>query len=172
MACCQRLRAGIAYRAVRNRGTIGGSLAHADPAADWITAIAVLGAEVIVHAPGSQLRRCAPTHSCKPVSSTDLNRGELIAAIEVPRLSASARWGYYKICRKRGEFATAIGAAVIDEAHGIARVVSGATSGKPLLLPKTAARLAGAGVGCSDICRRGGAWRVCSIRRMCHIASL
>src|SRR5262245_23263066 len=39
---------GIAYRAVRNRGTIGGSVAHADPAADWVTFLAALAAEVVV----------------------------------------------------------------------------------------------------------------------------
>src|SRR5690606_12050104 len=39
---------GIAYRAVRNRGTIGGSLAHADPAADWVSSLIALDARVIV----------------------------------------------------------------------------------------------------------------------------
>ena len=38
-----RVAGGIAYRAVRNRGTIGGSLAHADPAADWVSALSALG---------------------------------------------------------------------------------------------------------------------------------
>ena len=42
----QRVAAAIAYRAVRNRGTIGGSLSHADPAADWVTALSALGAKV------------------------------------------------------------------------------------------------------------------------------
>lgn len=40
----------IAYRAVRNRGTIGGSLAHADPAADWISILPLLNAEIIISA--------------------------------------------------------------------------------------------------------------------------
>lgn len=40
---------GIAYRAVRSRGTIGGSLAHADPAADWLACLTALGAEIVVH---------------------------------------------------------------------------------------------------------------------------
>jgi len=40
------LASGIAYRAVRNRGTIGGSVSHADPAADWIAGLAALGASV------------------------------------------------------------------------------------------------------------------------------
>ena len=46
----------IAYRAVRNRGTIGGSLVHADPAADWITALAALGADAVVRGPAGQRR--------------------------------------------------------------------------------------------------------------------
>jgi len=136
---------GIAYRAVRNRGTIGGSLAHADPAADWVTSMAVLGASVIVHGPGNVVRRCGADAFMRAGFATDLQRGEMIAAIEVPRLSTTARWGYYKVCRKRGEFATAIGAAVLDASIGIARVVCGATSGPPLLLPSVAARLAEVG---------------------------
>src|ERR1700736_3891607 len=42
----QRVAGDIAYRAVRNRGTIGGSLSHADPAADWVSALSALGAKV------------------------------------------------------------------------------------------------------------------------------
>src|SRR6478672_1924478 len=43
-----RVARGIAYRAVRTRGTIGGSLAHADPAADWLSCLSVLGAHVVI----------------------------------------------------------------------------------------------------------------------------
>ena len=78
---------GIAYRAVRNRGTIGGSLAHADPAADWVNAMAVLGADVIVHGPGNTVRRCGADAFMRAGFATDLQRGEMIGAIEVPRLS-------------------------------------------------------------------------------------
>ena len=136
---------GIAYRAIRNRGTVGGSLAHADPAADWIAAMAVLGADIIVHGPDNTVRRCGADSFVRAGFTTDLGRAEVIAAIEVPRLSPAARWGYYKLCRKRGEFATAIGAVVLDNAGGIARVLCGATAGAPLLMPATAARLAEAG---------------------------
>ena len=47
---------GIAYRAVRNRGTMGGSLAHADPAADWVSTLAALGATIVVQ--GGDERPC------------------------------------------------------------------------------------------------------------------
>jgi carbon-monoxide dehydrogenase medium subunit len=137
----------IAYRAVRNRGTLGGSLAHADPAADWITVMAALGASIIVHGPGGSVRRCAADVFMHGGFMTDLHRDELIAAIEVPRLPPGSGWGYYKLCRKHGEFATAIGAVILDGSRGIARVVSGATGGAPLLLPATAARLLEAGPG-------------------------
>ncbi len=47
---------GIAYRPVRNRGTIGGSLAHADPAADWVAVLPALGATAIALGPGGERR--------------------------------------------------------------------------------------------------------------------
>jgi len=46
----------IAYRAVRNRGTIGGSVCHADPAADWISALCALGAQCVIAGPGGPRR--------------------------------------------------------------------------------------------------------------------
>ena len=50
------IAAGIAYRAVRNRGTIGGSLVHADPSADWISALAALGAQAVIFGPNGERR--------------------------------------------------------------------------------------------------------------------
>ncbi len=135
---------GIAYRAVRNRGTVGGSLAHADPAADWLTTMAVLGATIIIQGTGGT-RSCPAAAFVRGPFATALGPAELIVAIEVPRLSPAARWGYHTVCRKTGEFARAIGAAVLDERHGLARVVTGATGGAPIDLPRTAARLAEAG---------------------------
>jgi carbon-monoxide dehydrogenase medium subunit len=135
---------GIAYRAVRNRGTVGGSLAHADPAADWLTTMAVLDAAIIIQG-ASGARRSPAMEFVQGPFATSLAAGDVIAAIEVPRLSSTARWGYQKICRKTGEFARAIGAVLFDERSGLARVVCGATGGAPIVLPRTAARLAEAG---------------------------
>jgi carbon-monoxide dehydrogenase medium subunit len=140
---------GIAYRAVRNRGTVGGSLAHADPAADWLTTMAVLGAAIIVQGSGG-VRRCAATAFVQGPFATALGPAELIVAVEVPRLSPGARWGYHKVCRKTGEFARAIGAAIQDDRNGVARVVCGATGGAPIELPRTAARLAEAGAAAAS----------------------
>ena len=59
-----RLPRGIAYRAVRTRGTIGGSLAHADPAADWLTCLTALGAEAGAGAAGRPAPCGARQASC------------------------------------------------------------------------------------------------------------
>ena len=135
---------GIAYRAVRNRGTVGGSLAHADPAADWLTTMTVLDATLIVQGM-SGTRSCPAASFVQGHFATALVHGELLVAIELPRLPGKARWGYHKICRKTGEFARAIGAVVHDTQRGTVRVVCGATRAAPLVLPRTASRLAEAG---------------------------
>ncbi|MEO7402346.1 MAG: FAD binding domain-containing protein, partial [Burkholderiales bacterium] len=94
---------GIAYRAVRNRGTIGGSLAHADPAADWPLALAVRAATIHIRGPRGE-RQVAADQFMAGAYTTALAGGEMIVGVAVPKLSGSARWGYYKFCRKTGEF--------------------------------------------------------------------
>ena len=136
---------GIAYRAVRNRGTLGGSLAHADPAADWLSTMAALDATIVAHGPDGRMARYAADGFARGAFATRLGEDEVLAAVEVPVLSLGARWGYHKICRKTGEFAKAIGLAVLDPAHGVSRVLAGAVDGPPVLLPRTAARLLEAG---------------------------
>ena len=124
---------GIAYRAVRNRGTIGGSLAHADPAADWVACLAALGAEVVLHGPAGQ--RTLPLGGfVVGALEVALEAGEVLEAVRVPILSPNARWGFYKFCRKTGEFAEAIGAVVHDPDRGVARAVIGATHSRPIVL--------------------------------------
>ncbi|MDM0107629.1 FAD binding domain-containing protein [Variovorax sp. J22R24] len=140
----QAVAGGIAYRAIRNRGTVGGSLAHADPAADWVLVMAALGAQIeMAGATGS--RRVPMDRFMQGAYTTDLADGELIAAVHVPALSDSARWGYHKFCRKTGEFAEASCAAVFDPARKLARVVMGALDGAPQALPALAAHVARTG---------------------------
>src|SRR6202158_987437 len=50
----QRVAGAIAYRAVRNRGTIGGSLSHADPAADWVSVLTLLSAVAVIEGPAGR----------------------------------------------------------------------------------------------------------------------
>jgi aerobic carbon-monoxide dehydrogenase medium subunit len=121
----------IAYRAVRNRGTIGGSLCHADPAADWVTVLTALDAVVLLQGPGGTRSLLMHDFILGPFR-TALLAGEILAAVRVPRFSADACWGYQKACRKPGDFAHAMAAVLLCGDRR--RAVIGALGGKPLLL--------------------------------------
>jgi len=132
----------IAYRAVRNRGTLGGSLAHADPAADWVSALSAMGAEVLVRGPEG--RRTVPAAALMTGAfETMLAAGELIEAVRIPRFSPGARWGYCKIARKTGEMAQAIGAFLHAPERGVCRAVMGATESLPVVFEDAAALFGG-----------------------------
>jgi carbon-monoxide dehydrogenase medium subunit len=135
-----KVASGIAYRAVRNRGTIGGSLAHADPAADWISILPLLDAELVVC--GAQgTRRMAAGELMISSFTTKLASDELIQAVRVPKLPKSARWGFFKFNQKAGEFAHAIGAVVLDRERDIFRAVIGAIETAPIVVEDAAALL-------------------------------
>jgi len=123
----------IAYRAVRNRGTIGGSLCHADPSADWGCVLPALGAECHIAGPNGS-RRLSADVFVTGAYQTALATGEVLEALTIPRLSATARFGYFKLCRKAGEFAVAMSAVLNDPERNVCRIVIGATKGKPIVL--------------------------------------
>jgi carbon-monoxide dehydrogenase medium subunit len=133
---------GIAYRAVRNRGTVGGSLAHADPAADWLSCFAALGAEVVI-AGAAGARRVGVAGFVRGALETKLAAEELLVAVRVPRFSRSARFGFHKICRKTGEFADAIGVAVHDPERDISILAASTVAGPPVVIDVRDLRLDG-----------------------------
>jgi carbon-monoxide dehydrogenase medium subunit len=136
-----RVAEGIAYRAVRNRGTIGGSLCHADPAADWVTVLTALDAVVVLHGASGDRELGMADFVCGAFQ-TALMPGEILRAVRVPRLPSDARWGYEKACRKPGDFAHAMAAVLIRGEQR--RAVIGALGGKSLLLEGEVASEAGA----------------------------
>jgi carbon-monoxide dehydrogenase medium subunit len=142
-AMIAQVAGGIAYRAIRNRGTIGGSLAHADPAADWPLALAALDAVVVVRGRAGA-RRIQADRFMKSTFTTELAADEIIETIIVPKLSGAARFGYVKFCRKTGEFPEASAATVLDPERRLARVFVGALQGAPQPLT-TLARAAAEG---------------------------
>jgi aerobic carbon-monoxide dehydrogenase medium subunit len=127
----------IAYRAVRNRGTIGGSLSHADPAADWVSALAALGARLTLRSL-TGARTVALKDFILGALESVLRPGEIVETIHVPARPASAHWGYVKSCRKTGEFAHALGAVMIDPSAAIACVVIGAIDTAPIVITDAA----------------------------------
>jgi carbon-monoxide dehydrogenase medium subunit len=135
----RQVAGGIAYRSIRNRGTIGGSLAHADPAADWPAALRALDAIAVIEGPDGE-RQVPLAEFQRGLMETSLGAGDVLKGVLVPRLSPGARWSYRKFCRKVGEFAHSIAAVVIDPALGMSNVVVGAVGGKPVRLAKVSAK--------------------------------
>jgi aerobic carbon-monoxide dehydrogenase medium subunit len=132
----RRIAAGIAYRAVRNQGTIGGSVALADPAADWPACLIALQAKARIAGPKGE-RSMLVDDLIEGIYSTKLARGELIIAFDIPKLAASARTGVGKVARKTGAFAMSLAIAVHDGASAATRVVLGGAGSKPICLLQT-----------------------------------
>lgn len=137
--------AGIAYRAIRTHGTIGGSLALADPAAEWPTVLTALGASAILHGPAGR-RTVSCADFITGIYETVIANAEIVESIRIPRLSPHSRWGYVKFCRKAGEFAHSLAVVVRDPDRAPARAVLGAANGRPLVLERLSAVI-GAGGG-------------------------
>ena len=123
----------IAHRAVRNHGTLGGSLVHADPAADWCIVMTGLFAIALIEGPDGPRRVDLEDFLTGPFA-TGLGPGEILRAVEVPRPGDGARWGYWKFVRQVGEFAKASAAVLIDPARGRSRCAVGALGRQPLVL--------------------------------------
>jgi aerobic carbon-monoxide dehydrogenase medium subunit len=130
----------IGSRGIRNRGTIGGNLAHGDPAADWPAALLALGADAYVV--GTTGRRTVPLSDfIRSPFSTVLRPEELLEGVSVTTLSQRARWSYYRVRRAANASPDAIGAVVIDPERGFCRTVLSGGRQIPRDLPLLAGRL-------------------------------
>jgi carbon-monoxide dehydrogenase medium subunit len=136
----RRMAARIAYRAVRNQGTIGGSIAMADPAADWPVCLIALDAKARIA--GAKGQRTVPVAELiEDIYTTSLARDEIIIAFEIPRLDAAARTGVAKVTRKTGAFAMSLAVAVVNDGARGPRVVLSGAANKAVRLPATSALL-------------------------------
>ena len=95
----------VGHRAIRNRGTVGGSLAHADPAAELPAALLALDASVRIAGRGGQ-RRVALEDFFVGALTTALASDEILIEIEIPDARRAA-WGFAEVARRPGDFAIA-----------------------------------------------------------------
>lgn len=116
----------IGDRQVRNRGTIGGSLAHADPAADWPAAVLALDGEIIAAGPGGARRVIRARDYFRGLMTTALRPGELVVEVGL-RPPGPGGVAYQKVRQNASGFAMA-GVAVVLE-YGADRVVTRAAVG-------------------------------------------
>ena len=130
----------IADPLVRNRATVGGNLAHADPANDHPATMLALGAEVVAAGAGGE--RVIPiTQFFTGIFSTALRPGEILVEIRIPAPPPRSGGAYVKLERKVGDFATAAAAAQVTiGADGkVARAGIALTSAGPTPIKATAA---------------------------------
>jgi aerobic carbon-monoxide dehydrogenase medium subunit len=106
----------IAHAAIRNRGTIGGSLCHADPASELPACVQALGATLVLQGPGGE-RRVEANDFFTGLYETVLASDELLTGIEFPALSAGERAYFHEFARRRGDYAI-VGLAAQAKASG------------------------------------------------------
>jgi carbon-monoxide dehydrogenase medium subunit len=94
----------VAHPAIRNRGTIGGSIALADPAAEYPACLVALGAVVFVQGKGGQ-RQVKAEEFFKGLFTTALESAELVVAVEIPAIGKDDRSVFLELARRHGDYA-------------------------------------------------------------------
>jgi carbon-monoxide dehydrogenase medium subunit len=147
--------------AVRNRGTIGGNVAHADPASDLPTVLVALGARFVV-AEGTATRTVAASDFFLGLMTTALGDHALVTAIEVPARAKGTGAAYMKFAHPASRYAVIGVAAVVTVAGGTcsaAAVVAGGLVPRPTRLPSVEGALVGQALTAdviADAANRGG----------------
>jgi len=139
----------IAHYPIRTRGTMCGSLAHADPASEWCLTGICLGAEMVAKS-AKGVRRIQAADYFQGIMATALEPDELLAEVRLPLLAAGTRHGFYEFNRRAGDFA--IGMALVTyrlDAGKIAdaRVGIGGIEGVPRRVSEAEAALNGQAPG-------------------------
>jgi carbon-monoxide dehydrogenase medium subunit len=102
----------VAHLAIRNRGTIGGSLSHADPAAELPMISVLLDAKL--HVGSSRGTRIVDARNFfRDTLTVDLAEDELLTEIHLPKLPSKSGWGFEEVSRRAGDFALAAAATTI-----------------------------------------------------------
>ena len=105
----------VAHEAIRNRGTLGGSLSLADPAAEMPACMVCLGAEIVAVSVNGE-RRIPADQFFQGLYTTALEPNELLARVEVPVAAPHWRFAFDEVARRRGDFAMAgVALAVLEE---------------------------------------------------------
>jgi aerobic carbon-monoxide dehydrogenase medium subunit len=96
----------VAHPAIRNRGTIGGSLAHADPASELPACMVALNATIVVRGPNGE-QRIAAEDFFKGIYETALSPDELLTAVELPAARTNSAHFFHEFARRHGDYAIA-----------------------------------------------------------------
>ncbi|HXG41939.1 MAG TPA: xanthine dehydrogenase family protein subunit M [Dehalococcoidia bacterium] len=110
----------IGHPQIRNRGTIGGSIAHAFPSAEYPAVVVAVDGRIKVVGPSGE--RTVPARQFfTGIMSTALDVGEVIAEVQVPRLAQDSGWGFVEFTRRHGDFAIAGAIAIVQQDGPVVR---------------------------------------------------
>ncbi len=123
---------------IRNRGTLGGSLAHADPAADYLPVALVCGARLVVEREG-ETRTVDASDFFYGLMTTALAAEELLVAVEIPKTPADTRVAYQRLHRVEGSFPI-VSAAAAAAGDGSLRLALGGVGPGPVSVDLGGAR--------------------------------
>ncbi len=135
----------VAHLAIRNRGTIGGSLSHADPAAELPMLALLLDAELHIASTAGP-RTIAARDFFLDALTVDLDSDELLTTVVAPKLPPQTGWGFAEVARRQGDFALAAAAATLTVSAGAineARIALTGVGPVPLRLRDAEALLEG-----------------------------
>ncbi|MCP3476734.1 xanthine dehydrogenase family protein subunit M [Bradyrhizobium sp. CCGUVB1N3] len=135
----------IAHYPIRQRGTFGGSLCHADPASEWCLTSIVLDAEMLIESKAGK-RRVSAKEFFKGTFTTAVKSNELLTQIRLPLGSPAFRGGFYEFSRRKGDFALAMSLVALElDGSRIrsARIGLGGVADKPIRLSSIEAGLIG-----------------------------
>ncbi len=139
----------IAHYPIRLRGTFCGSLAHADPSAEWCLVAATLDATLVAHSTRGA-RTIAARDFFQGIMTTALAEDELLAEVRLPLLAPDTRFGFNKFSRRAGDFAMSAALAVYRLQDGKMTDVHlgvGGAEPSPRRIPEAEAVLAGQAPG-------------------------
>jgi aerobic carbon-monoxide dehydrogenase medium subunit len=143
----------IGHPAIRNMGTIGGSIAHADPAADFPTVL--MAADAFVEVAGRESKRqLKPQAFFVDYLSTALQHGEIVTAVRIPPAAVGAVSIYEKFSRVEGDFATvSVALMLARDGHSCTavRLALGACGPRPLRVEAAEERLLGSHLNADDV---------------------
>jgi CO/xanthine dehydrogenase FAD-binding subunit len=144
----------VAHVPIRNRGTVVGSLCHADPAAEMPLVLVLLGGSVMAHGPAGT-REIAAEDFFKSFLTTARSQDEVIVEARFPALPPGAGWAFDEVTRRHGDYAVVgVGCVVNLDGEGRASALRLAACGiadRPVRLTAAEAILNGTALGSSEL---------------------
>lgn len=146
----------VGHRAIRERGTLGGSIAHADPSAEAPLVAVALGADLVAASVRGR-RSISAAEFFQGPFMTALDDDEILVEAVFPAVASQHGQGFRQVARKHGDFALASVAAVVEvvgDAYGDVRIAVGGVEDRPRRIEEAESALRGVAVGDEQARRR------------------